>query len=273
MTVTTEGPLRAYMDTCRLRAEQALTRCLPEETTAPQALHKAMRYSALGSGKRIRPILCYAAGDALGELLSIKSAREQAEREREEQERRQQEEVERQAKIKEETAIAKEMEEAVSEQVLAFQFEDALAGIENLLARIETAPARKSLKTLQERCRRIQSLHEFLIERINAEPFRWGWGSGTAARDITAADATKITVAGGAVRWDKIPEAQLFRIVEHYQETSSVRATRRAEQWVGAAILAREHGATGRAAAYGANAVELLPRLRSDLERLAPIKR
>ncbi len=64
--MTTEGPLRAYMDTCRLRAEQALTRCLPDENIPPQHLHQAMRYAALGGGKRVRPVLAYAAGDALG---------------------------------------------------------------------------------------------------------------------------------------------------------------------------------------------------------------
>jgi len=209
---------------------------------------------------------------ALGEVLSIKSAKERADREREEQERRQREEAARRAKIKEEAAIAKEIERAVSDAVLAFQFEDALTRLQNTLARLETDGARATLKNLLERYRRVASLHAFLIERINAEPFRWGWGSGTTARDITAADETKITIAGGAVRWNKIPDAQLFRIIEHYLKARTVGATRRAEQWVGAAILAREHGDTGRAAAYGAEAVELLPRLRSDLERLAPIK-
>jgi geranylgeranyl pyrophosphate synthase len=53
------------MDTCRLRAEQALMRCLPDEATPPQSLHRAMRYAALGGGKRVRPVLAYAAGDAL----------------------------------------------------------------------------------------------------------------------------------------------------------------------------------------------------------------
>ena len=36
------------------------------ETTQPARLHSAMRYAALGGGKRVRPILVYAAGHALG---------------------------------------------------------------------------------------------------------------------------------------------------------------------------------------------------------------
>lgn len=40
--------------------------CLPDAKLPPQKLHAAMRYAALGAGKRIRPVLLYASGDALG---------------------------------------------------------------------------------------------------------------------------------------------------------------------------------------------------------------
>jgi farnesyl diphosphate synthase len=46
--------------------EQALDRILPPDHAAPTQLHRAMRYSVLGGGKRIRPILVYASGEALG---------------------------------------------------------------------------------------------------------------------------------------------------------------------------------------------------------------
>jgi len=39
---------------------------LPQDDEPPAELHRAMRYSALGGGKRIRPVLVYAAGQALG---------------------------------------------------------------------------------------------------------------------------------------------------------------------------------------------------------------
>jgi len=66
MTVTIEGPLGAYIADCRTRVEQALSRWLPDAQTAPQKLHEAMRYAVLGSGKRVRPVLAYATGKALG---------------------------------------------------------------------------------------------------------------------------------------------------------------------------------------------------------------
>ncbi len=43
------------------RCERALERHLPNANLAPPELHAAMRYAVLGGGKRIRPLLAYAA--------------------------------------------------------------------------------------------------------------------------------------------------------------------------------------------------------------------
>ncbi|MEW6164059.1 MAG: polyprenyl synthetase family protein [Pseudomonadota bacterium] len=48
------------------RTETALARWLPTPETAPVRLHAAMRYGVLGGGKRMRPLLCHATGEALG---------------------------------------------------------------------------------------------------------------------------------------------------------------------------------------------------------------
>lgn len=42
--------------------EAALSNFLPASTSAPARLHEAMRYAALDGGKRVRPLLVYAAG-------------------------------------------------------------------------------------------------------------------------------------------------------------------------------------------------------------------
>jgi geranylgeranyl pyrophosphate synthase len=49
----------------RDRFEDVLDRHLPAGDSAPKSLHQAMRYAALAGGKRFRPILVYAAGEAL----------------------------------------------------------------------------------------------------------------------------------------------------------------------------------------------------------------
>lgn len=46
------------------RVEAALERFLPSGEVAPRRLHDAMRYTVLGGGKRIRPLLVFAAGEA-----------------------------------------------------------------------------------------------------------------------------------------------------------------------------------------------------------------
>jgi geranylgeranyl pyrophosphate synthase len=49
----------------RGRIERLLDACLPHPETDPHSLHQAMRYATLGGGKRMRPLLCYAAAETL----------------------------------------------------------------------------------------------------------------------------------------------------------------------------------------------------------------
>lgn len=65
-TMPLEASFQVFLDDCRQRVDQTLDRWLPKERTQPQRLHAAMRYAALGDGKRVRPVLAYAAAQALG---------------------------------------------------------------------------------------------------------------------------------------------------------------------------------------------------------------
>lgn len=58
----------AFVAHCQVRVEGALQYWLPAIHTTPTNLHQAMRYAVLGGGKRIRPLLVYATGRALGLL-------------------------------------------------------------------------------------------------------------------------------------------------------------------------------------------------------------
>ena len=46
--------------------ETTLARLLPDAKLAPDRLHAAMRYAVLEGGKRVRPLLCFAAGELTG---------------------------------------------------------------------------------------------------------------------------------------------------------------------------------------------------------------
>jgi len=56
----------AWMGIVQARMESALSRLLPPAHVAPARLHEAMRYAALGGGKRVRPLLTFAAGEVTG---------------------------------------------------------------------------------------------------------------------------------------------------------------------------------------------------------------
>jgi farnesyl diphosphate synthase len=53
----------------QLRFEEVLKQLLPQAVLAPQRLHAAMRYSVLDGGKRVRPLLAFAAGELAGAAL------------------------------------------------------------------------------------------------------------------------------------------------------------------------------------------------------------
>jgi len=57
--------LQTFLKKCQNQVESALDHWLPAATIIPGQLHAAMRYSVLGGGKRVRPLLVYATGMAL----------------------------------------------------------------------------------------------------------------------------------------------------------------------------------------------------------------
>jgi geranylgeranyl pyrophosphate synthase len=57
--------LAAFASACKRRVETALEHFLPSAETLPAPLHRAMRYAVLEGGKRVRPLLVYAAGQAV----------------------------------------------------------------------------------------------------------------------------------------------------------------------------------------------------------------
>jgi farnesyl diphosphate synthase len=63
--VTTPDPgFAAWMGAIQARMEAVLSRLLPAPHVVPARLHQAMRYATLEGGKRVRPLLVFAAGEA-----------------------------------------------------------------------------------------------------------------------------------------------------------------------------------------------------------------
>src|SRR5215469_412237 len=59
--------LAEYVALKQQKIDDTLRRLVPSETVAPESIHKAMRYSLFAGGKRIRPILCAAAAEAISD--------------------------------------------------------------------------------------------------------------------------------------------------------------------------------------------------------------
>jgi farnesyl diphosphate synthase len=72
-----DAGFQAWMGEVQARMETVLARVLPAAHVAPARLHEALRYAVLGGGKRVRPLLTFAAGEvthAERERLEISAA-------------------------------------------------------------------------------------------------------------------------------------------------------------------------------------------------------
>jgi geranylgeranyl diphosphate synthase type II len=58
--------LQAYLAERRALVDGALEKLLPPDETPPPTVHRAMRYSVMAGGKRLRPILVIAGAEAVG---------------------------------------------------------------------------------------------------------------------------------------------------------------------------------------------------------------
>jgi farnesyl diphosphate synthase len=64
--MSVQPDFHAWMQDVQAQTEEALGRFLPAASTVPTKLHAAMRYTVLGGGKRVRPLLAHASGELFG---------------------------------------------------------------------------------------------------------------------------------------------------------------------------------------------------------------
>jgi farnesyl diphosphate synthase len=66
VTIATTTDFATWSHEQLQRVQETLERVLPSPDIAPQRLHQAMRYAVLDGGKRVRPLLAFAAGELAG---------------------------------------------------------------------------------------------------------------------------------------------------------------------------------------------------------------
>jgi geranylgeranyl pyrophosphate synthase len=65
-TTPIAADVSGYLASRREEVDRELGRLIPPETAWPENLHRAIRHSLFAGGKRLRPILCLAAGETAG---------------------------------------------------------------------------------------------------------------------------------------------------------------------------------------------------------------
>lgn len=65
MVASSPTEFSAWVEARREQVDRLLEALLPEAALPPAPLHAAMRYAVLGSGKRVRPLLAFAAGELM----------------------------------------------------------------------------------------------------------------------------------------------------------------------------------------------------------------
>lgn len=191
--------------------------------------------------------------------LRVAFDREQAQR-REDAARRQAEREHQEQLAREKTYVA-ELQKEQRELIKTHRFAEALAGAEARKTRVQTDAAKAECEVLIQRYQRLMDLQRFLISRINADPYRWGWIQDLPSqKDILSADEQGVTLTGGQrVAWQQVSPAQMYKLFSHYLAHPNVSLRDQAEQHLSAAIYCQELGAEQQTRALTGKAIQLRP--------------
>lgn len=122
----------------------------------------------------------------------------------------------------------------------------------------------------------IARLKSWMIDSINAAPFKKGWVIGASGRDIVKADnEAGLTIALGAagttfIPWEAVTLPHMLAIINHYAESTRLSDPQKALIWKQAALLCYESGVFKNAETYANKACKASPDILADLNRLMP---
>ena len=202
------------------------------------------------------------------EDLSRRAERERREREEAEQARRAAEE--HTALIARERERVKTTHEMIKADLQRYDFAKALETINQLMENLQTEEARRDLVLHRERYELLVNFKNFLIEQINAHPFRWGWVQDVGQKDVLQANQETIRVTDRVVPWEEIELVQFLRIINHYITRPDARTREKGDGNLAAAILCYELGRTDLMDRFKSQALNLAPYLADTANRLLP---
>jgi hypothetical protein len=171
-----------------------------------------------------------------------KLAEIKAEKEKEEQERKQRE-LEEYNQLSEAEVNQVQIDLAtIVENSSQNDFDGIAAGLKKNMAGYKTARGKLAIRNVINRYKQMALMQKELISCINKNPFPWGWGFGSSARDIVSADEKGVRIKGsGAIHpWSGIAPPQMLKLVDHYLESRETRASSQSNLAMGAAVYCDE---------------------------------
>jgi uncharacterized protein involved in propanediol utilization len=171
-----------------------------------------------------------------------KLAEIKAEKEKEEQERKQRE-LEEYNQLSEAEVNQVQIDLAtIVENSSQNDFDGIAAGLKKNMAGYKTARGKLAIRNVINRYKQMALMQKELISCINKNPFPWGWGFGSSARDIVSADEKGVRIKGsGAIHpWSGIAPPQMLKLVDHYLESRETRASSQSNMAMGAAVYCDE---------------------------------
>jgi hypothetical protein len=219
------------------------------------------------------------------EAAKEKAKRDDAERIRLEGVERAKKEAEarRKALIEAELGTAKGVRFSVQAHMRQYAFDKAIEELKAERPKYETDEGKAELEKNIERYQRMAALHRFLIDRLNSQPFGWGWISGRSQEDVTGADDREVRTRTKAYPWSEVSIRQYLHFFRRYAEDKGLRAREAADNYLAAAIYCMENvigsdnekmidGAKNMAREFSERAKSQTETVAQDFDRLLDIK-
>lgn len=203
-------------------------------------------------------------------VLKIKTQTLEDRKNAAEAERQKQLEEEREALVAKEKATVKSLHENAKPFVKKYEFDEQLNLLSGRMFTIKTDEGKTDLQVVIDRFQRLSNLKKFIIERLNAKPFRWGWGTGAKAKDVRGADDMAVKIVGSTIPWQDVSVVQFMKFVNHYLEDSGTKMSTKADHTLAVAIFYDDLGMVDKASRSAKEAVGMASHLRPQAKRLLP---
>ncbi len=200
-----------------------------------------------------------------------KRAREEAERLKREQQERERRAAEWKEKQEKELDALRAARAELTLALKQHAYQDMVKALTEKSAAFETDEAKARVRQLMETYNRLARMKSWLIERLNGDPFAWGWL--TPQQDVLSADESGVRLKNRKVPWADVSTAQMLYFVDHYLRKARLREVY--EYSLAAALFVYEQGegrdvAIKKAVEYAHKALEALPDQKAEAKNALP---